>query len=97
MKNWKYNSYDTNRIVVELTTKFEEACQIYKIALSTRKSNRAIKELSRKNSRGTAIYKFQCNFAWILHGIKCDHESSIDHNVRRATGLIEHIGSISEK
>ena len=96
MKNWKYNSYDTARITAELTSKFEDACKTYKSTLAERTSNRATKELSRDNSRGTAIHKFQCNFAWILHGIQCDHESSIDYNVRRATGLIDHIGNISE-
>jgi len=81
----------------DLTSKFEDACQEYKSTLATRTSNRATKELSRDNTRGTAIHKFQCNFAWILHGIQTDHESFIDHNVRRATGLIDHIGNISEK
>lgn len=97
MKNWKYEPYNTRRIVAELIIKFEEACQTYKTTLSTRKSNRSTKELSRDNLKGTAIHKFQCNFAWILHGIQCDHESFIDHNVRRANGLIDHIGNISEK
>ncbi len=81
----------------DLTFKFEDACLAYKIALSKRTSNRATKELSRNNSRGTAIHKFQCNFAWILHGIQCDHESFVDHNVYKATGLIEHIDNIAEK
>jgi len=97
-KDWNYyNSSELDRVIRELTVKFEDACEIYKTALGSRTSNRSIKELQRGNTRGTAIHRFQCNFAWIIHAMQTDHESFVDSNVRRANGLIEHIGNISDK
>lgn len=98
MKTWNYyRESEIDEIIQELTDKFEEACGVYKTALSERTSNRSVKELSRDNSRGTVIHKFQCNFAWVLHAIKKDHESFVDSNIRKANTLIDHIRNISDK
>ena len=98
MKNWNYyHEEELTSLIAELTERFEEACDIYKKALSSRTSNRATKELSRDNSRGTAIHKFQCNFAWLIHSIQKEHESLVDSNIKQANMLINHICTISDK
>jgi len=96
MKEYVYYSDDERKIISdELTERFETACSLYRIELASRNSNRAQKELARENTRGTSIHKFQCNFAWILHSISCDHESLIDNSIYQANALIDHINSIS--
>ena len=83
-------------LIADLNESFEKACETYKLALSSRTSNRAKKELSRGNSKGTNIYKFQVNFSWILHDIRCGPICFIDDREADARSLIDHIYSISE-
>lgn len=91
----KYKESEVPSLVADLIQKFEDACTAYKLVLSMRESNRAKKELSRGNSRGTNIYKFQSTFAWILHNIQCGYRYQIHDRIREANELIAHINRIS--
>ena len=91
----KYKESEVPNLVADLIQKFEDVCTTYRLALSMRESNRAKKELSRGNTRGTSIYKFQTNFAWILHDIQYGHRYQIDNRVHELEELITHISKIS--
>ena len=82
--------------ISDLTYEFEEACEKYKETLRSRESNRSKKELSRGNTRGTNVHKFQCSFAWIIHEMTVGHYSQNKKYVEEAKSLIAHIISISE-
>jgi hypothetical protein len=93
----RYKESEVPALVASLTERFETACSTYRLALSTRDSNRSKKELTRGNSRGTNIHKFQCNFAWIIHDIQKGPRCQIDDRVDDAEDLISHINKISVK
>ena len=82
--------------VSDLAYEFEKACNTYKDALRVRESNRAKKELSRGNVKGTNLHKFQCSFAWIIHEMKIGHYSKRERCVQDVKNLILHIINISE-
>lgn len=91
----RYKETDVPALLSRLTERFEQACATYRLALATRDSNRAKKELSRENSRGTNIHKFQCNFAWLIHDIQKGPRCQIEDRVEDAEELISHINKIS--
>jgi len=95
MNKKNYRHSNVTRQIAELNSSFELACDAYRTALRTRPSNRAAKELGRGNVRGTSIYRFQCNFAWLLYDIEHDAIHFIDKNIYRAKELIKHIHSIA--
>ena len=82
--------------VSDLVYEFEKACDHYKSALKARESNRAKKELSRGNTKGTNIHKFQCQFAWIIHEMTTGHGSQRERLIKEAKSLTSHIITISE-
>ena len=86
---------DTYREIRRLTQSFEDACEKYKDTLRERTSNRSSKELSRGNTRGTAIHRFQCNFAWIVHELEMSHYSTAPYHISKALELIDHINNIA--
>lgn len=86
---------DIERIIAELTTDFEESCDHYYDVLVDRKSNRSIKELSKRNLRGSKLYSFQSEFAWILHNIKTGPLCFIEDEIKKAYELIGVIKSTS--
>jgi hypothetical protein len=81
------------RVIIE---EFEAACVTYKLALTSRTSNRSVKELTRQNTRGTTIHKFQCEFAWILHDIQCGPKCQVYDNIEKSKELINHIFEVSK-
>ena len=88
----QYQEYTVSDLVYE----FEKACSAYKDALKLRESNRAKKEITRGNIRGTNLHKFQCSFAWIIHEMTIGHHSKYDRCTDDAKALIAHIITISE-
>ena len=90
-----YKESEVPGLVASLTGRFEDACMTYRLALSTRTSNRSKKELLKENCRGTNLHKFQCNFAWLLHDIQRGPRFFIEDRVIEAEELIAHIISIS--
>ena len=91
MRN-KYHDYTTSDLAYE----FRKACEVYKNALKARESNRSKKELTRGNTKGTNLHKFQCNFAWIIHEMAVGNYSAKSKHIEEAKSLITHIISISE-
>ena len=96
MRRRFYTEYDIDRRVTQLKDEFEAACQAYKDALGSRESNRAKKELMRGNTKGTNIYKFQVQFAWILHDIHQSSSGFAEKKIQEAEGLISHIHKICD-
>jgi hypothetical protein len=90
-----YRESEVPGLVASLTGRFEDACLIYKLALESRSSNRSKKELSRGNSRGTVLHKFQSNFCWLIYDIQKGPRFFIDDRVSEVEELIAHIISIS--
>jgi translation initiation factor 2 beta subunit (eIF-2beta)/eIF-5 len=90
-----YTERHLNWEIYQLTAEFERACGVYRSTLNTRESNRSKKELSRSNTRGTHIHKFQCNFAWILNEITAGPPSGITDGLEAGRTLVEHIENIS--
>ena len=86
------HDYATSDLVFE----FNKACITYKDALRSRESNRSNKELTKGNTKGTNIHKFQCSFAWIVHGMTMGHYSGRGRLVDEGKALILHIINISE-
>lgn len=95
MKSNKYSKTEIDDIIVRLTYEFEIACQTYRLALSSRNSNRAKKELSKGNTRGTTTHKYQCEFSWILHDIATGPTAFIDDRIQDARDIISHLSNIS--
>ena len=91
-----YRVTDLPDIILTLTEDFETACDVYKGALENRTSNRAVKELIRGNTKGTAIHRFQCQFSWTIHELVYGPQCFIDSNIRRLHDLVEHINKSSE-
>lgn len=91
----KYKESDIPQLVSTLEENFEKACNVYIDALTSRVSKRAKKELSRGNSRGTSIYKFQVSFSWILLDICKGPRCLIDDRLADCDELINHINRIS--
>lgn len=94
MRN-NYTHEDIEKIIYKLTKEFEQSCEHYYDALVDRKSNRALKELAKRNLRGSRLYDFQSDFSWILHDIKCGPICFIEENVEKAQNLINSINDIS--
>lgn len=91
----KYTNTEIDAIIDEISENFNSACQLYKLALSARDSNRSNKELLRGNTKGTTIHKYQCQIAWVLHDIKCGPICFIEDNIIEANNIISHLRSIA--
>lgn len=96
MKEKNYTHEDITSIMSELTELFEDAISAYKLALTSRESNRAKKELLRDNARGTVVHRYQSDFAWILHDIQCGPMCLIENNIEEAHELIIHLKKIAQ-
>ena len=95
MRDKRYTDEDISAIIAELIDLFEAASDAYKLALTGRESNRSTKELLRGSSRGTVIHRYQCDFAWILHDIRCGPLCHIEDNINEAHELINHLKKIA--
>jgi hypothetical protein len=90
-----YTESEINRIIEELTKEFSLACEHYNNTLIERASNRARKELSKRNLRGSKMHRFESDFAWIIHNIKMGPVCLVDDEVQDACELINVIKSTS--
>ena len=90
-----YSELDVEQEARRLTDEFGEACSVYKLALSSRDSNRAKKELMRDNIRGTSIYKFQYSFCWAIHNLTNGPRCFAQRHIDDLEELISHIHKIS--
>ena len=95
MTRHKFSDLDVEQASRRLMEDFEQACQTYRLALSSRESNRSKKELMRGNTKGTSIYKFQCSFAWTLHNLINGPRCFAHKYIEDGEELISHIHKIS--
>lgn len=95
MAKRKYTEDEIDTAIRTLSEDFENSCEVYKIVLSKRDSNRSKKELLRFNKKGTNIHKFQSNFSWLLHDIKTGPKCFVEKVIEEANELILHIKNIT--
>jgi glucuronate isomerase len=95
MAKKSYTAVEIDRAITDLIESFEVACELHKTTLASRESNRARKELTKENMRGTNLHKFQSNFAWVIHDMTHGAICMVEDNISEATSIISHINNIS--